>query len=565
MSGARELFEGSQGIGRKAQTELTNWLSQRLIHGSTITFPASLASDDRPRTLFLSIANTLGLQAVVTGSGRGIQAATHFALNRLDTLGIRTRPVLLKVDIVRKVQPFVLPPQATLHWPARSRHGMAIGSPEHALLAEEIVARRLITASGHVRRNAIYNYLAKRHPIDRVRDRYPRSTSLPAWRFTTDGSCTDGQQTAFLYRGHPMEHGLGGEQLLTSARLAGRYLTSVLNQQGRFSYRYQPDLDRHLTGYNILRHAGTTWAMLDLYQQIHDPWLMRAAERAIAYLLTTIQPCRHFGVELPCVIERGQVKLGGQGLALICLARHAQLANTGQHLTLMRGIAEWIVRSQNRDGEFACHKIACGSTTPARMVSGYYPGEAILGLLRLHAIDQDARWLEAAHKGAQWLIGVKDLGKEDVQLEHNHWLLYALNELHRLRPSALYLAYTRKLAAVIIDTQHRQARIVDWRGGWYKPPRTTPTATRAEGLAAAYQLLRDHDGSAAELATIREAIETALCFQLDNQYTQLGAMYLPNPGQALGGFRGAHEQAEIRIDYVQHSISALLLYLRLIA
>jgi len=47
-------------------------------------------------------------------------------------------------------------------------------------------------------------------------------------------------------------------------------------------------------------------------------------------------------------------------------------------------------------------------------------------------------------------------------------------------------------------------------------------------------------------------------FQLATQSREDNAMYLRNPPRALGGFRGAFDNYEVRIDYVQHNISALL-------
>jgi hypothetical protein len=45
---------------------------------------------------------------------------------------------------------------------------------------------------------------------------------------------------------------------------------------------------------------------------------------------------------------------------------------------------------------------------------------------------------------------------------------------------------------------------------------------------------------------------------LQLQYTADNSFFLARPERALGGMRGGLDDAEIRIDYVQHHISAML-------
>ena len=47
-------------------------------------------------------------------------------------------------------------------------------------------------------------------------------------------------------------------------------------------------------------------------------------------------------------------------------------------------------------------------------------------------------------------------------------------------------------------------------------------------------------------------------FQRRCQLTPENALYLPRPDRALGGFRRSLTHWEVRIDYVQHNLSALL-------
>ena len=143
------------------------------------------------------------------------------------------------------------------------------------------------------------------------------------------------------------------------------------------------------------------------------------------------------------------------------------------------------------------------------------------------------------------------------QLIHDHWLLYALNELHRFRPDPMYLEHALRIVEAIQAGQNRNPAFPDWAGSFYDPPRSTPAATRAEGLAAAYQLARDFV-SPARAEAILETLESTVAFQLHTQFQPESVMYFDAPQRALGAFHRALNHHEIRIDYVQHNISALL-------
>ena len=61
-----------------------------------------------------------------------------------------------------------------------------------------------------------------------------------------------------------------------------------------------------------------------------------------------------------------------------------------------------------------------------------------------------------------------------------------------------------------------------------------------------------------EVHHILNAIEGGVSFQLRTQIGPWLGLYYPNSRQSLGGFRESLSSHEIRIDYVQHNISAIL-------
>jgi len=336
-----------------------------------------------------------------------------------------------------------------------------------------------------------------------------------------------------------------------------------VGSDGRFVYSFLPKTNQVKEGYNALRHAGTVYSMLELYEVTGDRDLLAAAERALGYLVRKmVVRCPVARAEAACVLDAGAVKLGGNALAMIALAKHAEVTGERRHLPLIDDLGRFLLLTQGADGEFKVHKQLGPGGQVTGFVSGYYPGEALLALVRRP--EGDPAWLDAAERGARWLIDVRDRDLPSAKLNHDHWLLYALNELYRQRPDPLYLRHASRIAGAILDRQ-RQADppFPDWLGSYYTPPRSTPTATRSEGLGAACLLARDF-GSPREAEALLQGLRLGVAFELQTQFLPETVFYVRDPARALGGFHRSLTDFEIRIDYVQHNISALLMLRRIL-
>lgn len=346
---------------------------------------------------------------------------------------------------------------------------------------------------------------------------------------------------------------------LQSAVEGGDYLVRMTKPDGRYVYRYDPERDEELDGYNILRHAGTTYSLLELYEATGNEIYLRTADRALRYLIKHVVTCPD-REEYRCVQERNEIKLGGNGLGLLAFSKYVELTGDEEMLMEAQRLAGWIKATQNEEGEFPIHKMnLLGEASD--FTSGYYPGEAIFALTRLYELDQNEEWMDVAHKGALWLIEVRDGEKTINELEHDHWLLYGLNELYQHQEDERYVEHAEKIVEAISASQHRGliGEKANWNGGFYDPPRSTPTATRSEGLIASYKLFTQAQRTdLAERAF--SVLEDAIAFELSTQVTPVSRQRLSLSSRSLGGFYKGIGAYEIRIDYVQHNISALLGY-----
>src|SRR5262245_30729465 len=109
-------------------------------------------------------------------------------------------------------------------------------------------------------------------------------------------------------------------------------LARLVNNGGRFRYRFDPDKPEETTGYNILRHCGTIWAMVEISNRLGLlPEVATAATRAIERLIArNIMAYR--GGPARCVVGNDSVKLGGSGLAILALLEIAEASRERRYV-----------------------------------------------------------------------------------------------------------------------------------------------------------------------------------------------------------------------------------------
>lgn len=519
----------------------------------------TVIDDTSPRIAFLSISNGFIKAQVSLGSGLGLVKAIDQAIDKLPFLYKEYyQPIWIKLDIVTES---TLHKQLDLNKPLtfeRSLCGIAFPqNTDIAFLPEQLTTYTLATSNNILHKRNISRYISTNPYLTNRFDKISELDQITLYEFKSESLFFDGKTITPLYRGHRKSSILSKENLLDVVDLAADYLIRSIDLRGKFAYSYLPKTDEEDQKYNILRHAGTLYSMLEVYEIRRDKALLEAIQRGLRFLVKQMKETVINNEKTIVVVENNDVKLGGNGLAALALAKYIQLTQNNDYLPILQKLGSWIVNTLDDEGKFTIHKQFYNGAVDPDFESEYYPGEALFALARLYQIDPNPRWLKAAVNGALFLINVRDKDLPEEKLNHDHWLLYALNEIYRLEHHAEILTHAQKITNTIINKQRTESPYLDWVGSYYNPPRSTPAATRMEGLCASYQLTQDF-GSANRTPDILKAIKLGIQFQLQTQFYPESALYLPNPQRAMGGFHASLTDYEIRIDYVQHNISSLL-------
>jgi hypothetical protein len=330
----------------------------------------------------------------------------------------------------------------------------------------------------------------------------------------------------------PAISGTAAGQIAVQGALA---LTRLLQPEGKFIYRFRASSEpKPGRKYNVLRHCGTAWSMMEVGRHMKLPQVSQAAERAVQHMVQSFL-LPYGDTDMLCVVDGGKIKLGGNGLALLALAELLEARWDADLARVAQRLGRYIVSEQLEDGDFV-HSRVYETNRVRAFRSDYYTGEALFGLLRLHEVTGEKEWLDCA------LASEGELFKRNYGVfSQSHWMLYALEQLHRHSGANMCLEHARQIAEHIL-------MFPDYR----KDKRSTPIACRSEGLLAYIRMAErsgDRNMSPDAESCLRE-VRRNLSLQLEFK-TPTGAFV-----------RGGGSD-EIRIDYIQHNISAFLAYQRL--
>lgn len=361
------------------------------------------------------------------------------------------------------------------------------------------------------------------------------------------------------------------QPIFFSAHRALEWLKLTNKPDGRFVYAFQPALRVQLDGDNFQSQAGAVLALARSARYFRDGRGTAIARQAALTLLdleTIVDPkdaAVRFTAAPPTVVER----LSSHGLLISAIH---ELADSPPKDLLDHAdqLCNFIKQQQKPDGllfvTVGGNTLKSGSAELDAERAGWAlqgiirsqkhrPAAWKLDMLRRARTAYHAAWNQAKNPAtvcshtpayAEAYAQTKDAAFADTVFAMNDWLIG--------------LQYSEEF-----DSPRRH-----WNGGFRrctagKPEQSTPdisSARCAESLAEACRVARLM-GDLPRYERYERALLHSLHFLMSLQYTGARTQHFVESFRPsiLGAFHASHQDGNIRIDYTQHSLAAMVQYL----
>lgn len=513
--------------------------------------------------VFLSFTDMRYRARVVCAKGAGPDEVWPVLLAQLEALAVNMTPELqLKLDLVTERYDFTWSRlKAALVATKRNyfRFGVALdASFEQAFLEQELNANAMLYGGREVESACLNEVNFRRY----AREKYGADTALKfddeqeLQAFVTEGFYMPDAESLWRIGGKGLTcgHRAIGEidiamidEVIKSASV---YLTRQLRPEGRFCYGWYPCFDRPVHGYNSLRHASTTYAMAEVYEVFPDESLLGSIRQSLQYLVTwCVREYRLNNEEAAYLVDEGQeIKLGGNAVLLLAMTKYSELTRDSTYEPLMAKLAVGITSFQRCSSGRFMHVFNYPTLTlkqDFRII--YYDGEATFALARYYQFSRELRWKHAIERAFNWFE------RKRYGNYHDHWIAYACDVMHEITGEKRYFDMAVNNVVGYLD---------------FVAHRITAFPTLLELMVATERLLirREEHHKDAFYRVNKDAFYQAMELRagrlLDGYFWPELAMYFKAPQKIEGTFFIRHHSFRIRIDDVEHFLSALLGYRR---
>jgi len=355
------------------------------------------------------------------------------------------------------------------------------------------------------------------------------------------------------------------DDVRSGAIAAGRFLARGVDGEGRFRYLVDAPTNRTLAGYDWPRHAGATYFLAQTAGLVDDAKVNWATLRAASLLRD------HAMVECgnnPCIGSDRVVDVGSTALAIIAFAEIATSKLDPGYALVVPGLTAFLRTQQRSDGEFM-HEYDRNEGHPVDVQFLYYSGEAVLALSRAHSLLHDPRDLEAASRGLAHLVGPGwSFFGSRYYFGEEHWTCQATDDLWDRAPNAQALDFCLRWQAFGRKLQYEAGETPFDAEGAYGlgplvTPRLTPVGSRSEAGIATLHAARRAGSPGGDVSKLEQQMRRSLALLLRRQFHPGLRHLLAEPDAVEGAMPASEVDWQLRIDYAQHTGSALVRWLRL--
>jgi len=327
------------------------------------------------------------------------------------------------------------------------------------------------------------------------------------------------------------------------ASLKEWFLNNVNPDTGLLQYMYNPSADAYSKNNNNARQLATLWAMTELKIFLKTDSLDAIIKRTFDFYLAHLR--RVGGYSYVAVEPDPSIALNG---FLIMSVLNAELPEKEM---ILRRLSAGILDSQLPDGSFRTNFVS-------KEIKGvdFYPGEAMLALMKLYAATKKPEYLDCVKKAFNYY---SDYWRKKKNTAFIPWHTQADYLLYQQTKDEEVAKFIFEMNDWLVDNyQIYESCYADKIGGFHqKKPSACSTAVYLEGMNSAYSLAKER-GDQLHAEKYARSITLGTRFVLQNQFNKDNTFYVKKPNRAIGGIRLMLVDNRLRVDFIQHTVMAFL-------
>lgn len=322
---------------------------------------------------------------------------------------------------------------------------------------------------------------------------------------------------------------------------AATKLLNMTYSTGKFIYGINALTGEKYTNYNVLRHAGSIWALINTKDYIDDPEVESKIDKLIQYLIDEYLIEKRNKAFLYRNDKKDGFSIGSCGLMLLLLADYQIYFNNDKYMELAKKVANGIISMQQPNGHYF-QLYDNNFELSDQFICEYYVGETTLGLIKMYSITKEQKYLDSVIDALDYYISI------NFEKYNDHWMAYTLAEITK------YVQDEKIVKFAIKNVTEKQKN------------RFCPS--RLEGNMQLYKFYHQIKLSNSFKELLEEfpieQVESNINFYVKTLMSYFigkeTAIYTKKTKRSLYGFFCPTDSNRMRIDDIQHSIMGLKNY-----
>ncbi len=342
------------------------------------------------------------------------------------------------------------------------------------------------------------------------------------------------------------------ENLTSAIRQTAKYMIYRQKTTGWFSYEYEPSQDRYTDEDNLVRQAGSCWALASHARR--DKARESATAARLTLQLLTDRMVNLAGVDQAAFVagQKNLHKLGITAFTTLALLEYPDAEELAAKSNKLLNAMHWL---QLPTGRFLT------AFPPSDRLAGeyYYPGETLLAVATQHERQPTQRAIDTFNSAFAYYNRSFANDPKPAQAE---WLSQAFARMAVRTRKPEHIAFVFEMVDWLIQGQLNAGNCAwpELFGGIRTAADPEPGITTAayleaivDGLVLA-RLVEDR----ARAVRYENAVRLAARFVMQLQFKPEEAYYVQSMIDTVGGYRTTLTVNHLRIDHCQHALMALM-------